>query len=278
MIFAVVMAGLCHSPALAAPYISEIILPAHGTTGVEIDGLDAAGATLLILNASRERLSVQHAITLPPADQTPSGRGLALITGLGWAAAIPGGTLQAAVVEMDDALFSDALPVALVLIHGQGTFNPGLSLGSGSAISGITPDTPIADWINFGSGTDTQARAVVQGPSVAAIQALGIADLPRPTSGTADVTALARALTEDGPALDRLVGGTSAGYDAEDLGLRDFAFTPGQQNPLVSALDEEPGHTPEPGVGACLALGVFLLGYNGRRSSIRPPRHRPVIV
>lgn len=255
-------------PSDAAPFISEIMLPATGGTAIEIDGLDSAGATLLIVNASRDRLTVQHAIPLPPADQTLGGLGLALVVGPNWAAAAPGGPLQATTIHREYGLFTDQLPVALVLIHGPSVIGEDVSLGSGGAISGIAPSTPIVDWIGFARGTDAQAQIAVQNPNAEAIAALGIADLSRPTAGTSGLTALARALTIDGPVMGSLLGGSDAGIDADPLGLRDFAFSPGLRNPLTRlAADEDDASVPEPGVAALLGLG-------GLWASARP-RRRP---
>lgn len=257
--FLLAVAGLAGAGSAAAtPFISEIALTATGSTAIEIDGLDSAGATLLIVNASRDRLKVQHAIPLPPADQTLDGLGLALVVGLDWSTTVPGGSLQATTIQRDHALFTDQLPVALVLVHGQSVIGEDVSLGSGGAVSGIAPSNPIVDWIGFASGTDAQAQIAVKAPNAEAIAALGIADLPRPTAGTSGITAMARALTIDGPVMNTLLGGSDAGIDADPLGLQDFAFSPGLRNPLTRfTADEGDASVPEPGVATLLAVGVL---------------------
>ncbi|MEM9916254.1 MAG: PEP-CTERM sorting domain-containing protein [Planctomycetota bacterium] len=250
--------------AAAAPFISEVLLPASGGTAVEIDGLDSAGATLLIVNASRERLQVQHAIPLPPAEQTANGLGLSLVVGSDGLASNPTTALPAGSVSRDHPLFSDELPVALVLVQGLGPIGEEVSLGNGGAVSGITAQTPIVDWLSFAAGTNAEAELVIQDPNPSAIAALGIADLPRPQIGTTGITALARALTADGPVMHTLLPGSNNIVDADALGLSDFQLSPGLRNPL--ATEDLPGDDaalPEPSVAFLLVLG--LLGLSLRR-------------
>lgn len=244
------------SSAQASPYLSEIVLPVTGATAVEIDGLDAAGATLLVVNASRQRLSVQQVIPITPA--TTGNAGLVVVGGVGWDVLAPPQARQAATVQLDVPLFFDDIPTALVLIYGQSVISDNASLGNAAAVSGISLDTPIVDWVSFARGTNDEAAALLHGPSDEGLVALGIADLPRPTAGTTGVSVLARALTSEGPARGSLLAGTPNGIAADPLGLRDFAFSPGLQNPeTLPRADEEPPPIPEPSLGLILGLGLL---------------------
>jgi len=256
-------------PAWAGPYISEVVLPAAGTTAVEVVGLDAAGATLLVVNASRDRLRVQQAISLPAASQTAEGSGLVVVAGAGWGDAAFVDASPTTTLTFETPLFSDFLPTSLVLIQGHTAIGTGASLGSGSTVSGITSTTPIVDWVSFAPGTHAQAQLAVRPPPAASVAALGIADLPRPTVGTADATALARAVTEDGPVMDLLftnIGGSVFSADAH--GFADFAFSPGLENPTTTPIRREENLAlPEPGAGVLLSAGLFVLT---RRATARP--------
>ncbi|MEO0514964.1 MAG: hypothetical protein AAF086_06675 [Planctomycetota bacterium] len=250
------------SPAGAAPFISEIVLPAAGTTAVEVAGLDAAGATLLVVDASRSNLSVRQLIALPAATPNDPATSLALVAGGDWPAGTPQTTATA--IRFTAPLFLQDRPTALVLVQGQVSLGPSARLGTGSAVPGISSLNPIVDWVSFASG----AFGSVQDPSAASVAALGISDLDRPTAVTTGFTALARALTADGPVMNHLLGGTTAGILGDAAKVQPFAFTPGRQNPLTTVIDDsDTPPVPEPGVGLLLALG----GLWGAR---RPARRR----
>ncbi len=249
-IFISALAGLSPcAPAWAAPYISEIVLPAAGTTAVEVAGLDASGATLLIVNASRTTFSVQQVVTLPAATAGNPASSLAIIAETDGIAAAAG---QATTITRSSPLFLPDRPTALVLIHGHSTIDPSARLGTDSPVPGISPMTPIVDWVSFTSGT----LSPLQEPTAATIAALGISHLDRPTAITTGFTALARAITAQGPVMDSLLAGTANGFIGDAANIQPFAYSPGRENPLTAFFnDNDDPHAPEPGVGLLFALG-----------------------
>lgn len=260
------------NPAFGSPFISEIYLPGWGGTAVEIDGIDAAGATLLIVDATPARkftVRQVHHLTAAALGQTPAST--ITLAGTGWTDSLPGGVSPGVTVEVGDELFSADKAIALVLLRGQSSIPRLAQLGVGSAIADVDPDASVVDWVGFApapAGTDPASMLETLSPTAAA--ALGVTTLPRPAATTRDVTVLARALTVDGPVLDRLLGGTSLGIDAGGAvggavggagggagvgGYLDFAVSPGITNPATVS-------TPEPSL---LTLGLGLLFIRPRR-------------
>ncbi|MEM1110216.1 MAG: hypothetical protein AAGH99_16140 [Planctomycetota bacterium] len=232
-------------------------MPQYGATGVEIDGIGADGATLLIIDASRTRLSIDAAVFLA-APTTPESS-VALVVGPDWDAAAPFDTPAPAVPPLASDLFEDSSPYYLALLEGKSTIGPPGAIDDGSRIAALLQETPIVDWVGIAVDAPTQNSRFPVTLGVTTLLNLGIESLPRPTVNTGDASTLARSLSpEQGPDLNQLLIGRGGIIDGSPAGLQDFASSPGLRNPAAVP-------TPEPGVGLLLVTGLLARFRRPRR-------------
>ena len=262
-----------------AAVISEVFLPASGFSGIEISGVNSAGAVLLRVDARPgEGLRILDEVILSGRPDQTDARGEARLavdlivegdqdaagnwTG-GDASVLPPDTRVTTVTAGSLRLGTPA--ALLVLLEGQQPPPLTRQLADPGPAYTLAPGSPIVDWVAWAPGASAaEARQYVEQLSQDAAETLNITDLPRPlaptgsgNTGAAEV--LVRPRGETGYLAPWFWAGAGNVLEAGP-DFSPYEVTPGRLNPALAAL-------PEPAAGVLLTTGLLALG--GRRGSKR---------
>lgn len=249
----------------ASPFISEIFFPGaseYPGSGIEVSGIGAEGASLLVVNARPDgRLVIRRKYEISPP-------GTALLADLGTLQAFQTTPdISSAGVEIPAFSLPLSDPIALAVFAGSTPLQVGTALSQPATVSFSLAANPIVDWITLSPESSlAEAQASVFSIDQGLAEALGIDELDRPIAPTLGVTTLARPSIGGVPQLDLLLPGTiGQGISGASANLVDFPASPGAANPSTVAA---PTILPAPtGLAVWGITGLWLAQRSPKRES-----------